>query len=53
MAKNKQSNLITSVKMLNISFINKYLIDLGIAWAIDPPPNYFSLSNADEIDYSV
>ena len=29
MAKNKQSNLIVSVKMLNIDFINKYIINLG------------------------
>ena len=30
MAKNKQLNLIISVKMLNIDFINKYTIKLGI-----------------------
>ena len=30
MAKNKQSNLIASVKMLNIGVINKYIINLGI-----------------------
>ena len=30
MAKNKQSNLIGCVKMLNISVINKYTINLGI-----------------------
>ena len=30
MAKNKQSNLIAKVKMLNISFINKHIINLGI-----------------------
>ena len=30
MAKNKQSNLIASVKMLSIGFINKYIINLGI-----------------------
>ena len=30
MAKNKQSNLIASVKMLNIGFINKHIINLGI-----------------------
>ena len=31
MAKNKQSNLIASVKMLNIGFINKYIINSEIA----------------------
>ena len=30
MAKNKQSNLIAIVKMLNIGFINKHIINLGI-----------------------
>ena len=30
MAKNKQLNLIAIVKMLNISFINKHIINLGI-----------------------
>ena len=30
MAKNKQTNLIASVKMLNICFINKYIINSGI-----------------------
>ena len=30
MAKNKQSNLIASVKMLNIDFINKHITNLGI-----------------------
>ena len=30
MAKNKQSDLIVSVKMLNIGFINKHIINLGI-----------------------
>ena len=30
MVKNKQSNLIASVKMLNIGFISKYTINLGI-----------------------
>ena len=30
MAKNKQSNLIDSVKMLNISAIEKYAINLGM-----------------------
>ena len=30
MAKNKQSDLIASVKRLNIGFINKHIINLGI-----------------------
>ena len=30
MAKNKQSNLIASVKMLNVGVINKYIIYLEI-----------------------
>ena len=30
MAKNKQPNLIASVKMLKIGFINKYIINSGI-----------------------
>ena len=30
MAKNKQSDLIASVKMLNIGFINKHIKNLGI-----------------------
>ena len=30
MAKNKQSHLIASVKMLNIDFINEHIINLGI-----------------------
>ena len=30
MAKNKQSNLIASIKMLNIDFINKHIINLEI-----------------------
>ena len=34
MAENKQSNLIASVKMLNIGVINKYTIDLGMGRAI-------------------
>ena len=29
MATNKQSDLIASVKMLNIGFINKHIINLG------------------------
>ena len=35
MAKNKQSNLIASVKLLNIGFINNYIINLGIkGWGL-------------------
>ena len=34
MAKTKQSNLIASVKMLNIVFINKYIMNLGMGGAI-------------------
>ena len=30
MAKNKKSNLIAIVKMVNIGFINKHIINLGI-----------------------
>ena len=30
MAKNKQSNVIANVKMLNIGFINEHIINLGI-----------------------
>ena len=30
MAKNKQLNLIAIIKMLNIGFINKHIINLGI-----------------------
>ena len=29
MAKNKQQNLIATLKMLNIGFINKYIINSG------------------------
>ena len=29
MAKNKQSNLIVSVKMLSIGFVNKYILNSG------------------------
>ena len=58
MAKTKQSNLIASVKMLNVGVINKDTINLGIGGAIQyylisihssqisfhyPPPKYFSL----------
>ena len=32
MPKNKQSNFIPSVKMSNISFINKYILNSGISW---------------------
>ena len=34
MAKNKQSNLIARIKMLNIGFINKYIINSGIGGSI-------------------
>ena len=35
MVKNKQSNLIASVKMLNIGLINKHIINLGIGgWGL-------------------
>ena len=30
MAKNKQSNLIAGVKMLNLGFVNKYIVSSGI-----------------------
>ena len=66
MAKNKQLNLIASAKILNIGFINQYLINSGIGeGAIQnelitnhfsqtffqwTPPNYYSLQNIDEID---
>ena len=30
MAKNKQSNLIASIKMLNFGFINKYTVNSGM-----------------------
>ena len=69
MPKNNYSDLIASVKSLNIGFINKYIINSGIGggtiqyWLlpitslkylfISSPPNYFSLLNIDEIDYSV
>ena len=48
MAKNKQSNLIASVEMLNISVIDKYTTNLEIGGAGDYPVlfNYQSfLSN--------
>ena len=59
MVRNKQSNLIASVKMLNIGVINKYTINLEIGWAIQyklitnhfsqisslaPPQLFFSIS---------
>ena len=68
MAKNKQSNLIASVKMLNIGFINKYIISSGIGGGLFIirklpitslrnfsilPTNYFSILKIDEIDYSM
>ena len=34
MAKNKQSNLIVGVKMLNIDFVNKYILNSGRRGAI-------------------
>ena len=58
MAKDKQSNLIANLKMLNIGVINKDTINLGKGGLfritelpiirlkslfISPPPNYFSL----------
>ena len=50
MAKNKQLNLIAIVKMLNISFISKHIINLGIGGGIQYylitihlPQNFFSL----------
>ena len=59
MPKNKQSDLIASVKRLNIGFINKHIINLGIGggylvlvnyqslvskfFPLAPPPIYFSL----------
>ena len=46
MAKNKQSDFIAGVKMLNIGFINKYIINSGIGEAIQNLVNYQShLSN--------
>ena len=52
MAKNKQLNLIAIVKMLNISFISKHIINLGIGGGgsiqyylitIHLPQKFFSL----------
>ena len=46
MVKNKQSNLIASVKMLNIGVINKYTINKGIGGGYSVLVNYQSfLSN--------
>ena len=47
MAKNKQLNLIAIVKMLNIGFINKHIINLGIGGGGDYSvlPNYHSLAS--------
>ena len=41
MVRNKQSNLIASVKMLNIGVINKYTINLEIGGAIQ----YYLITN--------
>ena len=41
MAKNKELDLIASAKMLNIGFINKHIISLGIEGAIP----YYLISN--------
>ena len=43
MAKNKQSNLIAIVKMLNIGFINKYIINFEIGGGYVVLANYQSL----------
>ena len=40
MAKSKQLNLITCVKMLNIGVINKYTINLGIGRGLSILVNY-------------
>ena len=69
MPKNKKSNLIASVKMPNIGFINKYVInseikDGGYSVLINyqsflsdhfplASPQLFSFKNTDKIDYSV
>ena len=46
MLKNKQSNLIASVKMLNMGVINKYTINWGIGGGYSVLVNYQSfLSN--------
>ena len=43
MPKNKQSDLITSVKRLNIGFINKHIINFGIEGGYLVLVNYQSL----------
>ena len=43
MSKNKQATLIASVKMLNIGFINKHIINLGIVVGFLVLVNYQSL----------
>ena len=51
MAKNKQSNLIVSVKMLNIDFVNKYIINSGRRGGYSALVNYQSLhSNIFPLD---
>ena len=42
MVRNKQSNLIASVKMLNIGVINKHTINLGIGGGYSVFVNYQS-----------
>ena len=46
MIKNKQSNLIANVKMLNIGIINKYTVNLGIGGG-------YSVLTVGELDYSM
>ena len=43
MAKNKQATLIARVKMLNIGFINKHIINLGIVVGFLVSVNHQSL----------
>ena len=43
MSKNKQATLIASVKMLNIGFINKHILNLGIVVGFLVLVNYQSL----------
>ena len=43
MSKNKQATLIARVKMLNIGFINKHIINLGIVVGFLVLVNYQSL----------
>ena len=45
MAKNKQLNLIAIVKMLNIGFINKHIINLGRGGGYSVLLNYHSLAS--------